>query len=159
MTTPTTLTAPATHTPRKAGLLFAALLLSSAALVLPALAQPAPAVTTPEATEDIAFAKRKADILQVVKDREALEAEPDEGEEVPAGKRDPEFRRAAEVCIQHQLGSTSLLQRRLGIGYGRAARIIDQLHSAGVLGPPNGSKPREILMGLDDLDRIAGPEA
>ena len=98
------------------------------------------------------------DILQVVKDREALAAEPDEGEEVPAGKRDPEFRRAAEVCIQHQLGSTSLLQRRLGIGYGRAARIIDQLHAAGVLGPPNGSKPREILMGLDDLDRISGPE-
>jgi S-DNA-T family DNA segregation ATPase FtsK/SpoIIIE len=97
------------------------------------------------------------DILQVVRDREALEAEPDEDEVVPAGKRDPEFRRAAEVCIQHQLGSTSLLQRRLGIGYGRAARIIDQLHAAGVLGPPNGSKPRDILVGLDDLDRIAGP--
>jgi S-DNA-T family DNA segregation ATPase FtsK/SpoIIIE len=99
------------------------------------------------------------DILQVVKDREALAAEPDEDDDVPVGKRDPEFRRAAEVCIQHQLGSTSLLQRRLGIGYGRAARIIDQLHAAGVLGPPNGSKPREILVGLDDLDRIAGPEA
>ena len=99
------------------------------------------------------------DILQVVKDREALAAEPNEDDDVPVGKRDPEFRRAAEVCIQHQLGSTSLLQRRLGIGYGRAARIIDQLHAAGVLGPPNGSKPREILMGLDDLDRIVGPEA
>jgi S-DNA-T family DNA segregation ATPase FtsK/SpoIIIE len=104
-------------------------------------------------------ASDEPDILQVVKDREALEAEPDEDDLVPAGKRDPEFRRAAEVCIQHQLGSTSLLQRRLGIGYGRAARIIDQLHAAGVLGPPNGSKPREILVGLDDLDRIAGPEA
>jgi S-DNA-T family DNA segregation ATPase FtsK/SpoIIIE len=101
----------------------------------------------------------EADILQVVKDREALAAEPDEDDAVPAGKRDPEFRRAAEVCIQHQLGSTSLLQRRLGIGYGRAARIIDQLHAAGVLGPPNGSKPREILMGLDDLERIVGPDA
>ena len=96
------------------------------------------------------------DILQVVKDREALEAEPDEGDEVQPGKRDPEFRRAAEVCIQHQLGSTSLLQRRLGIGYGRAARIIDQLHAAGVLGPPNGSKPREILVGLQELDRLVG---
>ena len=104
-------------------------------------------------------ASDEPDILQVVKDREALAAEPDEDDDVPAGKRDPEFRRAAEVCIQHQLGSTSLLQRRLGIGYGRAARIIDQLHAAGVLGPPNGSKPREILVGLDDLDRIAGPEA
>jgi DNA segregation ATPase FtsK/SpoIIIE, S-DNA-T family len=106
-----------------------------------------------------AEAPDEPDILQVVKDREALDAEPDEDDIVPAGKRDPEFRRAAEVCIQHQLGSTSLLQRRLGIGYGRAARIIDQLHAAGVLGPPNGSKPRDILMGLDDLDRIVGPEA
>ena len=104
-------------------------------------------------------ASDEPDILQVVKDREALESEPDEDDLVPAGKRDPEFRRAAEVCIQHQLGSTSLLQRRLGIGYGRAARIIDQLHAAGVLGPPNGSKPREILMGLDDLERIAGPDS
>ncbi|NUQ12685.1 MAG: DNA translocase FtsK 4TM domain-containing protein [Gemmatimonadaceae bacterium] len=102
-----------------------------------------------------ADAMDEPDILQVVKDREAAAAG-EEDEEVPAGKRDPEFRRAAEVCIQHQLGSTSLLQRRLGIGYGRAARIIDQLHAAGVLGPPNGSKPREILVGLDELDRIVG---
>ena len=100
----------------------------------------------------------ETDILQVVRDREALDAEPDEDDAVPAGKRDPEFRRAAEVCIQHQLGSTSLLQRRLGIGYGRAARIIDQLHAAGILGPPNGSKPREILVGLEELDRIAPSE-
>ncbi len=99
------------------------------------------------------------DILQIVRDREALEAAAEQGDEdAPTGKRDPEFRRAAEVCIQHQLGSTSLLQRRLGIGYGRAARIIDQLHAAGVLGPPNGSKPREILVGLEDLDRIAPAE-
>ncbi|HWH04344.1 MAG TPA: DNA translocase FtsK, partial [Gemmatimonadales bacterium] len=48
------------------------------------------------------------------------------------GERDPLFRQAAEVCIQNQLGSTSLLQRRMSIGYGRAARIIDQLEMAGV---------------------------
>lgn len=97
------------------------------------------------------------DLLQVVRDREALEAaREDDGEGRAAdGSRDELFRRAAEVCIQHQLGSTSLLQRRLGIGYGRAARIIDQLHAAGVLGPPNGSKPRDILVGLDELERIA----
>jgi S-DNA-T family DNA segregation ATPase FtsK/SpoIIIE len=50
------------------------------------------------------------------------------------------------------LGSTSLLQRRLRIGYGRAARIIDQLHEAGILGPPDGSKPREVLIGMHQLD-------
>jgi S-DNA-T family DNA segregation ATPase FtsK/SpoIIIE len=68
------------------------------------------------------------------------------------GARDPLFRQAAETCIQHQGGSTSLLQRRLGIGYGRAARIIDQLHDAGILGPPNGSKPREVMIGLHQVD-------
>jgi S-DNA-T family DNA segregation ATPase FtsK/SpoIIIE len=75
------------------------------------------------------------------------------------GDRDKLFREAAEVVIQHQQGSTSLLQRRLKVGYGRAARIIDQLHSAGVLGPPDGSKPRDVLVGLEDLDRICGPRA
>jgi S-DNA-T family DNA segregation ATPase FtsK/SpoIIIE len=62
------------------------------------------------------------------------------------------------VCIQNQGGSTSLLQRRLSIGYGRAARIIDQLHMAGILGPqPAGSsKPREVLIGIDQLDEYCG---
>ncbi len=97
------------------------------------------------------------DIIAEMKAKEALDHE-DDGEEGGEGadeRRDSLFRKAAETCIQHQLGSTSLLQRRLGVGYGRAARIIDQLHSAGVLGPPNGSKPRDILIGLDDLDRVA----
>jgi len=73
-----------------------------------------------------------------------------------SGDRDPLFRQAAEVCIQNQLGSTSLLQRRMSIGYGRAARIIDQLELAGILGPANGSKPRDVLVGLEDLDEIVG---
>ena len=97
------------------------------------------------------------DILETVRQREALEKGDPDGESVDDSDRDKLFREAAEVVIQHQQGSTSLLQRRLGVGYGRAARIIDQLHAAGVLGPPNGSKPREILAGLEDLDRICGP--
>ena len=99
------------------------------------------------------------DILVQVADADAqaaAESAQEDGED--DSERDSRFREAAEVCIRNQLGSTSLLQRRMGIGYGRAARIIDQLHAAGVLGPPNGSKPREILVGLDDLDRIAGAE-
>jgi len=78
------------------------------------------------------------------------------GEEGTPGERDTLFRQAAEVCIQNQLGSTSLLQRRMSIGYGRAARIIDQLELAGILGPANGSKPRDVLVGLDELDEICG---
>jgi S-DNA-T family DNA segregation ATPase FtsK/SpoIIIE len=79
------------------------------------------------------------------------EGEPGDGG-ADDGQRDALFRNAAELCIQHQGGSTSLLQRRLGIGYGRAARIIDQLHDAGILGPPNGSKPREVMVALGQLE-------
>src|SRR3989454_9671592 len=71
-----------------------------------------------------------------------------------AGERDSLVLQAAEVCIQNQIGSTSLLQRRMSVGYGRAARIIDQLELAGILGPANGSKPRDVLVGLEDLDEI-----
>ncbi|HUQ15414.1 MAG TPA: DNA translocase FtsK [Gemmatimonadales bacterium] len=92
----------------------------------------------------------EADILEMVR---AQESEGDGGPgEDEAGERDALFREAAEACIQNQGGSTSLLQRRLRIGYGRAARIIDQLHYAGILGPPDGSKPREVLVGFDQLD-------
>jgi DNA segregation ATPase FtsK/SpoIIIE, S-DNA-T family len=96
------------------------------------------------------------DILETVRQREALESGSG-AESAEPGERDKLFREAAEVVIQHQLGSTSLLQRRLKVGYGRAARIIDQLHEAGVLGPPDGSKARDVLVGLEDLDRICGP--
>src|SRR5213078_4613263 len=95
----------------------------------------------------------------------ALEKAEKEGEdgtgsgEQGAGERDSLFRQAAEVCIQNQLGSTSLLQRRMSIGYGRAARIIDQLELAGILGPANGSKPRDVLVGLEELDELCGPAA
>ena len=93
----------------------------------------------------------EADILEEV--RESEELEPAEVEEI-SGEWDELFRAAAEVCIHHDQGSTSLLQRRLKIGYGRAARIVDQLHEAGVLGPPDGSKPREVLVSLSDLDTM-----
>ncbi len=92
------------------------------------------------------------DILAAQREREAAEAADGQGEQGGGGDRDPLFREAAETCIQHQLGSTSLLQRRLRIGYGRAARVIDQLHEAGILGPPDGSRPREVLIGMEQLD-------
>lgn len=97
------------------------------------------------------------DILAKVRQLEADAAGQGEGDSADAGDRDKLFREAAEVVVQHQQGSTSLLQRRLKVGYGRAARIIDQLHAAGVLGPPDGSKPRDVLVGLEDIDRICGP--
>jgi DNA segregation ATPase FtsK/SpoIIIE, S-DNA-T family len=95
------------------------------------------------------------DILEMVRSREAADAGSDE-DAYFFEERDALFRQAAEICVQFQQGSTSLLQRRLRIGYGRAARIIDQLHNAGVLGPPDGSKPREVLVGMESIDHICG---
>jgi S-DNA-T family DNA segregation ATPase FtsK/SpoIIIE len=104
---------------------------------------------------------QEPDILETVRSREAEARAALEGGEAdgapPDGSRDPLFREAAELCIQNQSGSTSLLQRRLGIGYGRAARVIDQLADAGVLDPKSGPKGREVRVGLEDLDRICGP--
>ncbi|MCC9136235.1 DNA translocase FtsK 4TM domain-containing protein [Pontibacter silvestris] len=60
--------------------------------------------------------------------------------------RDPLFEEAARIIVQHQQGSTSLLQRRLKLGYNRAGRLIDQLESAGVVGAFEGSKAREVLI-------------
>jgi S-DNA-T family DNA segregation ATPase FtsK/SpoIIIE len=89
----------------------------------------------------------------IVAQMRAEESDDEEGGEPgEPGERDPLFRQAAEICIQNQGGSTSLLQRRLKIGYGRAARIIDQLHDAGILGPSEGARGREVLIGLQQLD-------
>ncbi|HCR04937.1 MAG TPA: hypothetical protein DIU18_07100, partial [Gemmatimonadetes bacterium] len=93
--------------------------------------------------------RSEEDILEEVRTSEQLDAA--DAEEI-SGDWDELFRDAAEVCIQHNQGSTSLLQRRLKIGYGRAARIVDQLHEAGVVGPPDGSKSREVLMSLSEIE-------
>jgi DNA segregation ATPase FtsK/SpoIIIE, S-DNA-T family len=62
------------------------------------------------------------------------------------GDLDEDFKKAVEVIVQYDRASAALLQRRLSIGYARAARLIDQLESAGVLGPADGAKPREVLI-------------
>jgi len=61
------------------------------------------------------------------------------------GEKDPLFQEALRIICQYDRASASLLQRRLSIGYARAARILDQLEAAGVVGPAEGSKPREVL--------------
>lgn len=60
--------------------------------------------------------------------------------------RDPLFEDAARLIVQNQVGSTSLIQRRMKLGYNRAGRLMDQLEAAGVVGPTSGSKPRDVLI-------------
>jgi S-DNA-T family DNA segregation ATPase FtsK/SpoIIIE len=67
-------------------------------------------------------------------------------QEVDLRKRDAMFDEAARLVIQHQQGSTSIIQRKLSIGYNRAGRIIDQLEAAGIVGPFEGSKARDVLI-------------
>jgi len=63
-----------------------------------------------------------------------------------AAEFDEMFEEAALLVVRHQQASTSFLQRRLKLGYGRAARVIDELESAGIIGPFEGSKGREVLL-------------
>ncbi len=62
-----------------------------------------------------------------------------------AGERDSLFEDAAKLIVSAQVGSTSFIQRRMKLGYNRAGRLMDQLESAGIVGPSQGSKPREVL--------------
>ena len=75
--------------------------------------------------------------------------------EVDLGKRDKMFEEAARLIVQYQQGSTSLIQRRMNLGYNRAGRIMDQLEAAGIVGPSEGSKARQVLVtDFNTLDRI-----
>jgi S-DNA-T family DNA segregation ATPase FtsK/SpoIIIE len=69
--------------------------------------------------------------------------------EFDSDNRDPMFEEAARLIVMHQQGSTSLIQRKLKLGYNRAGRIIDQLEAAGIVGPFEGSKAREVLIADD----------
>ena len=72
---------------------------------------------------------------------------------------DPLVWEAAEIVVSSGLGSTSNIQRRLKVGYSRAGRIMDMLEEKGVVGPPNGSKPREVLVDAMELETLKAFEA
>ena len=79
--------------------------------------------------------------------------------DIDASERDALFREAAEVIVTAQQGSASLLQRKLKLGYNRAGRIIDQMEAAGVVGPFEGSKARQVLISdFASLERLLNEE-
>jgi S-DNA-T family DNA segregation ATPase FtsK/SpoIIIE len=77
----------------------------------------------------------------------------DEAEEFD-GEQDPMYEDAVRVVLEMGKASTSTLQRRLRLGYGRAARILDMMHREGIIGPPDGSRPREVLKRPDWLQEV-----
>lgn len=111
-----------------------------------------------------------AEVVQFIRDQ----AEPDYHEEILTAvtpntpgsssgdlsdEDDPLVWEAAQIVVESQLGSTSGLQRRLKVGYARAGRIMDMLEAKGVVGPPDGSKPREVLLDQEGLEDLRVQEA
>jgi DNA segregation ATPase FtsK/SpoIIIE, S-DNA-T family len=76
------------------------------------------------------------------------------GNPIDPGMQDSLYKDAVRVVITEGRASTSLLQRRLSIGYGRAAKLIDMMFHNNIVGPADGSKPRDVLVGFDFLDRL-----
>jgi S-DNA-T family DNA segregation ATPase FtsK/SpoIIIE len=78
----------------------------------------------------------------------------DEAAEEFDGAEDPMYQEAVRVVLEMGKASTSTLQRRLRLGYGRAARILDMMQREGIIGPPDGSRPREVLKRPDWLEEV-----
>jgi DNA segregation ATPase FtsK/SpoIIIE, S-DNA-T family len=86
---------------------------------------------------------------------EVIEEESEMKNDIDLNDRDPMFADAARVIVQSQHGSTSLLQRKLKLGYNRAGRLIDQLEAAGIVGPFEGSKAREVIIkDMESLEQL-----
>ena len=114
-------------------------------------------IDTPEVAEITKFIARQqgyptAFYLPEYVDENASGGDPGD---VDLGRKDPLFDDAARLIVTHQQGSTSLIQRKFSIGYNRAGRLMDQLEKAGIVGPAQGSKPRDVyftdIVSLEDF--------
>ncbi|MBN2854358.1 DNA translocase FtsK 4TM domain-containing protein, partial [Patescibacteria group bacterium] len=94
----------------------------------------------------------EADYLEGVTDRQKVNGNAGVGLDGTHGDEDELFEEAKEIIIKAGKASTSMLQRRLSIGYGRAAKILDMLEENGVIGGSNGSKPREVLVSSEEYN-------
>ena len=106
-------------------------------------------VDTPEVEKVCEFIGNQRGYPQAFLLPEYVDEKDLEGRDFDAGDRDPLFEDAARLIVNSQMGSTSLIQRRMKLGYNRAGRLMDQLEAAGVVGPNQGSKAREVLFKTD----------
>ncbi len=108
-------------------------------------------VSTEETQRMVEFLKVQSHLATPAFSLEAIEHH----DFVPVAKRDELFEDAARIVITHQQGSVSLLQRRLKVGYSRAARLVDFLEEAGIVGPFEGSKARQVLVDESYLENLS----
>jgi len=103
-------------------------------------------IDTPEIEKLVKFIGEQRGYPEGFELPEYLDENEEPNKEFDAKHKDEFFNDAARLVVASQFGSTSLLQRKLQLGYNRAGRIIDQLEAAGIVGPSNGSKPRDVLI-------------
>jgi len=103
-------------------------------------------VDTPEVERITEFIGQQRGYPEAYKLPEYVDEKELEGKDFDLADRDPLFEEAARLIVLNQLGSTSLIQRKMKLGYNRAGRLMDQLEAAGVVGPGAGSKPRDVLI-------------
>lgn len=103
-------------------------------------------VDTPEVERVVEFIGDQRGYPQAFLLPEYVDEKEMEGKDFDISDRDSLFEDAARLIVQNQVGSTSLLQRRMKLGYNRAGRLMDQLEAAGIVGPSQGSKARDVLI-------------
>jgi len=103
-------------------------------------------VDTPEVEAIVDFVAEQRGYPQAFLLPEYIDEKELEGKDFDLTDRDSLFNDAARLIVQNQIGSTSLLQRRMKLGYNRAGRLMDQLEAAGIVGPSQGSKARDVLI-------------
>jgi S-DNA-T family DNA segregation ATPase FtsK/SpoIIIE len=114
-------------------------------------------VDTPEVERITEFIGLQRGYPEAYKLPEYVDEKEMEGKEFDLADRDPLFEEAARLIVVNQLGSTSLIQRKMKLGYNRAGRLMDQLEAAGVVGPGAGSKPRDVLIKTEmELNQYLG---
>jgi S-DNA-T family DNA segregation ATPase FtsK/SpoIIIE len=103
-------------------------------------------IDTPEVDSIVDFIGGQRSYPQAFLLPEYIDEKELEGRDFDLGDRDPLFEDAARLIVQNQVGSTSLLQRRMKLGYNRAGRLMDQLEAFRIVGPSQGSKARDVLV-------------